>query len=78
MMWWFGPDAGWGMMVVGMVVSLLVLGAIVWLVVWAVTRATNRGGNGSGASPIDIARERYAKGEISKEQYEQIKRDLSS
>jgi putative membrane protein len=28
-------------------------------------------------SPLDIARERYARGEISKEEYEEIKRNLN-
>ena len=78
MMWWFGHDGDWGMMIVGFVIWLLIFGGIAALVVWAITRATKRGGTNSGTSPIDIAKERYAKGEISKEQFEQIKRDLSS
>lgn len=77
MMWWFGPDSGWGMMIVGMIIWVLVLGGTAALVVWAITRTVKGGTTGSRASPIDIARERYARGEISKEQFEQIKKDLS-
>ena len=32
----------------------------------------------SAESPLDILKRRYAKGEISKDEYEQIKRDLQS
>ena len=56
--------------------------AFVALVIWGVVRLTGHNGCCSTTavtkqSPIDIAKERYAKGEITKEQYEQIKRDLS-
>jgi putative membrane protein len=35
-------------------------------------------GNGmAGNDPLEIAKGRYAKGEISKEQFEQIKKDIS-
>jgi putative membrane protein len=75
MMW---SNWGWGgglMMLIG----LVFWGVIIALIVWAVTRIIRRGTSTGGgkASPLDIARERYAKGEITKEQYEQLKKDLS-
>ncbi|XUW99690.1 MAG: SHOCT domain-containing protein [Dehalogenimonas sp.] len=47
------------------------------LVVWLIVRAT-RGVPYAGErrTPLDIARERYAKGEISKEAFEDIKKNL--
>jgi len=54
---------------------------IIALIVWGISRLTRRDGSGSGSSekhsPLDIAKERYAKGEISKEEYQQLKKDLS-
>lgn len=74
-MWYWNQGMGWWM-VLGFVWMLLFWGAIIALVVWGVKKLTGRSSSG-GASPLDIAKERYAKGEISKEQFEQIKKDLS-
>jgi putative membrane protein len=38
----------------------------------------SKGGTPERRDPLEIAKERYAKGQISKEEFEQIKRDLSS
>jgi len=55
---------------------------IIALVVWGIKKVTERGGSGSGTlekrDPLDIAKERYAKGQISKEEFDQIKKDLLS
>ena len=52
-------------------------GALIAFIVWAVIKLTKRDNSVSKNNHIDIARERYAKGEISKEEFEQIKKDLS-
>lgn len=67
------------MMGIGMLFWLLVVAGVVLLVVWAV-RTASRQGTGptmQGADALEIARRRYASGEISKEQFEQLKNDLS-
>jgi len=68
---WGGPGAG--------LVLLLMLVAVIALLVQRkdidlgrlISGQTNR-------RPLDIARERYARGEISKDQYEQLGRDLET
>ena len=56
-------------------------GGIIALIIWGIKKLTERGGSGSGsankASALDIAKERYAKGDISKEDFARIKKDLS-
>jgi putative membrane protein len=72
---------GWGWMVLMVILMIAFWGGIIALIVWAVTRFTRReapGNQGVGSrNPLDIAKERYARGEITKEQFDQIKRDLS-
>ena len=72
---------GWIGMILGLVMMLVIMVGLVLLVVWAVRRV-GRNGNMSPAQPPtglsarDIAQARYAKGEISREEYQQILSDL--
>jgi len=50
---------------------------VIALIVWGVIWLARRGGASTERDPLDIARERYAKGEISKEEFEEIKKRLS-
>ena len=77
-MYIYGPmmdGNDWGFGVLMMVLWLLLIVAIIVLVMRLL------GGHGNGtihkADPLDIAKERYAKGELTKEQFEQVKKDLS-
>lgn len=40
-------------------------------------KLTERGGSTPKHDPLDVAKERYAKGEISREDFNQLKKDLS-
>ncbi len=69
-----------GMLFAGLLMLLfwvLVIVGVVWLVV-----TLARGGQAhliappSAQTPLDILKMRYAKGEITKEQYDQMRRDL--
>ena len=79
-MWFWNEGMGWWMMFGG-VWMILFLGGIIALIVWGVKKATEGKDAGFSGSqrhnPLDIAKERYAKGEISREEFEQIKKDLS-
>ena len=61
---------------------LLVIGGAVWLVVALTRRASTdarpplSGTQVTGQTPLDIVKARYAKGEITKEQFDEMKRDL--
>jgi putative membrane protein len=74
---------GWGWMAFGMAWMVIFWGGIIALAVWAVSRLTGdreKGGDRrrlEGPSPLDIAKERYARGEITREQFEQLRHDLS-
>ena len=85
-----GPGAGfphpWWALLFGRLVPLLFLLGIAALVVWAVLRITDRrqqpippwwrGGPGPGDSAVEQARLRYARGEMSRDEFLQVSSDL--
>jgi putative membrane protein len=69
-----GGGFGW----IWMLGGLLVMVGFVVLIVWAVG-AVSRGGTSREAgqpTPLDILRERYARGEITQQDFEQAKKTL--
>ena len=82
--WHMGPGmmGDWGMGWFGgifmIVFWILILVGLVFVIRWLV-QTTGKGGHGgqSGSRASDILKERYARGEIDKAQFEAMKRDLS-
>ena len=56
---------------------VVIVGLIVWGVVALARRGTSTSDTTQKRDPLDIAKERYAKGEISKEELKEIKKNLS-
>ena len=73
MMWY---DFGWWG-VIGVLFMLLFWAGVIALIVWGIKALTKGGGSTAKSNPLEIAKERYAKGEISKEEFEQMKKNLA-
>ena len=71
---------GW---LISCVIGLLVIGGAVVFIFWLVGRSSKTPITSpttlapAGESPLDILKMRYAKGEITKEQYDAMKQDLA-
>ncbi len=80
-----GPDmmGGWGMMGwLGMIFMIafwvLVIVGLVLLIRWLIYTTKTKGEvPHSGSRALEILKERYARGEIDKEEFERVKSDLS-
>ncbi len=78
MMWWSGTDGwGWGMAIVHSVLWWVILGVGIVLLV-RLLRREPRAGEPTGETVLDILRKRYARGEIGKEEFERMKRDITA
>lgn len=81
-MFWGWPNWGWGGMFLMMFIMFIFWGGLIALAllgVWAFTRS-RPGPLGTGSRPtgnaLEILKERYARGEITKEEYLRMRDDL--
>jgi len=75
-MWCFDEGSGWWMPF-GWLWFTVFWGAIIALGIWIVRKLTNTDGPEESNFALEIAKKRYSNGEISREEFEQIKRDIS-
>ncbi len=68
--WGYGNGMGWGGWFGMISFWVLLVVAIVLAVQWG------RGRGFGGETPLDVLKKRYARGEITKEEFERMKRDL--
>src|SRR4030042_4191847 len=81
----FGCGEGWGSMMDfgyfgygGMFMGMLLIVILVAVVIYFIIREARPKADQrlSGETPLDILKRRYAKGEIAKDEFEKVKKDL--
>ncbi len=74
----WGMHDMWGMWGLGMGFFMLVFwGAVIVALVYGIRWLAAQSGPRDTEGPVDIAKRRYAAGEITREQFEALKRDLA-
>jgi putative membrane protein len=63
--------------IINLLLTVLFLGGLIALGAWFFSKLSINSDSSNRQTPISILRERYAKGEITKEQFERIKKDLN-
>ncbi len=69
----------WFMTVFWILLLAVVIGLVVWLVIRASkppVSSSNALQSGSGVNALDILKERYARGEITREEFESMRKDI--
>jgi putative membrane protein len=72
----FGDGIGW-VWLLNWLIMIIFWGGIFALVIWVIVKLA-RGGSSitRTGSALDIAKDRYARGEISREEFMQMKKDI--
>ena len=76
MMWDGFGGMGWGWIGLGMIHMILFWVLVILGIAALVRWLRSSPGSESGGRALEILKERYARGELTREQYEQMKRDL--
>ena len=63
------------MMGFGLIIPLLLIGGIAYALGWR-PQFNQTGPGPTNQTPLELLKERYARGEISREEYDQMRRDL--
>ena len=77
MMGWPWDDFGWWGMGLGMLIMIIFWAGLIALITWIVVKLVRSGQQPSSQTPLEVAKTRYAKGEITKKEFERLKKDLS-
>lgn len=83
-MWWGHHTFGWGGILIGALMMLLFWGglfAVLWFVIRSAAGSGKRKEGSEERAPdraLEILKERYARGEISKPEYEEMRRDIET
>jgi len=79
-MMWGWPMMGFGGfgMIFGFIFFVAIVIGVILLIVWLVRRTGYSITDKTNTKSLEILKERYAKGELTKEQYENMKKELNS
>ncbi|OHE23319.1 MAG: hypothetical protein A3J94_01335 [Syntrophus sp. RIFOXYC2_FULL_54_9] len=66
---------GYGGMFMWMLLIVILIAALVY---WLAMEAKSKTKGMSGETPLDILKKRYAKGEITRDEFEKMKKDLEA
>ena len=72
---WFDGFGWW--MIFGGLFMLVFWGGLIALIVWGIIKLSRRGTSTPEHDALEVAKGRYASGEISREEFVQMKKDLS-
>ncbi|MFC1958206.1 SHOCT domain-containing protein [Chloroflexota bacterium] len=75
-MWYMHEGMGWWM-AFGSIWMVIFWGGLIALIVWGITRMSRQEGSTPKHDPLNVAKERYARGEITRKDFNQLKKDLS-
>ncbi len=77
-MGYYGSNYGMMSYFGGGLMMAIFWGALILLIIWLIRELMNGNRSTSSSKSLDILKERYAKGEITKQEFEDKKKDLVS